>query len=400
LRNVSLRLLLPSLLLLAAFAPSLLEDTAPLEREGDFDRSMQICADCHDGEAELILAGVHADVPRRKAPLPQARDACESCHGPAFPHADTQDPGEITHPAKLSPAAQRKLCERCHAQELASHGGPLEALLRAGKKCTDCHRIHERKTQRPGALEPRRFVSLHELRKAARPVGSDTCLSCHADHAKTTGLHGAFLKRSEGGAPRQGEEAARRQGEVSGQAESQRMPRRTEACESCHGPGSLHVATFGIAGTITSPEHAQDGDASCLRCHDAQRADFARKHAHPHAAPSDLRCASCHREHVARLPAFQRVQQTDANCTRCHEAQRGPFRYVHEADPRKGCLACHEPHGSAHAHLLRAEPRALCLSCHQELPGDHDQSAGSKYRSCLDCHGQIHGSHKDRYFSK
>jgi hypothetical protein len=169
LRNVSLRLLLPSLLLLAAFAPSLLEDTAPLEREGDFDRSMQICADCHDGEAELILAGVHADVPRRKAPLPQARDACESCHGPAFPHADTQDPGEITHPAKLSPAAQRKLCERCHAQELASHGGPLEALLRAGKKCTDCHRIHERKTQRPGALEPRRFVSLHELRKAGSP---------------------------------------------------------------------------------------------------------------------------------------------------------------------------------------------------------------------------------------
>jgi predicted CXXCH cytochrome family protein len=68
--------------------------------------------------------------------------------------------------------------------------------------------------------------------------------------------------------------------------------------------------------------------------------------------------------------------------------------------PAKGCLACHEPHGSAHAHLLRAEPRALCLSCHQELPGDHDQSAGSKYRSCLDCHGQIHGSHKDRYFSK
>ena len=131
-------------------------------------------------------------------------------------------------------------------------------------------------------------------------------------------------------------------------------------CESCHGPGSLHVKAGGGAGTIVNPRKSPE---TCFQCHLEVRAAFQLPHHHP-VLEGKMGCADCHEPHkgIAVKGAPTNIQQTlkagglafmskNETCFECHKQQRGQFVYEHEA-VRQGCLVCHSPHGSVNQRLL------------------------------------------------
>jgi predicted CXXCH cytochrome family protein len=217
-------------------------------------------------------------------------------------------------------------------------------------------------------------------------VGSEECATCHEDITKNfrTATH-ARLK-----AP--GDNA------------------KNAGCESCHGPGSLHVKSGGAAHTIVNPRRSPE---TCFQCHLEVRAKFELPHHHP-VLEGKVSCADCHNPHVgmAIKGGGTNVQQPlkegglaflsqNETCFQCHTVQRGPFVFEHEA-MREGCVVCHSPHGSVNARMLNERNQTLCLKCHfqeQKIPGhifigDFDHTSFLQQGTCWSsgCHEAVHGS--------
>lgn len=171
-------------------------------------------------------------------------------------------------------------------------------------------------------------------------------------------------------------------------------------CESCHGPGSLHVKSGGGAGTIVNPRTSPE---TCFQCHLDKRGEFQLPNTHPVLA-GKMSCSDCHNPHTgdAVKEGGTSTAALNETCTKCHVQQGGPFVFEHEAS-REGCVACHNPHGSVNAKMLRSRNQNLCLQCHfQEqtgpgviLIGGRDHSSFISRGTCWSagCHEAIHGSH-------
>ncbi|MFT3782717.1 MAG: cytochrome c3 family protein [Nibricoccus sp.] len=171
-------------------------------------------------------------------------------------------------------------------------------------------------------------------------------------------------------------------------------------CESCHGPGSLHVQSGGGNGTIINPKRSPE---ACFKCHLDKRGEAALPHSHPILA-GKMSCADCHDPHRGEAVSGKGTDLASANdtCLKCHSAQRGPFVFEHEA-LREGCVTCHNPHGSVNEKMLVARNQALCLRCHfqqQTAPGqlliggvNHQPFVTRGTCWSAGCHEAIHGSH-------
>jgi predicted CXXCH cytochrome family protein len=217
-------------------------------------------------------------------------------------------------------------------------------------------------------------------------VGSEACETCHENITRNfrTATH-ARLKAK-------GENA------------------KNIGCESCHGPGSLHVSSGGASRTIINPRRSPE---ACFQCHLNVRAQFQLPHHHP-VLEGKISCADCHNPHVGTpiKGGATNMQQPlhgggfaflsgNDTCFQCHTAQRGPFVYEHEA-VREGCVVCHSPHGSVNQRLLNERNQTLCLKCHfeeQKVPGhifigDVDHSNFLQQGTCWSagCHEEPHGS--------
>ena len=263
---------------------------------------------------------------------------------------------------------------------------------------------------------------------AADYVGSDTCMTCHADVAKAfdTNPH-SRLALMHGG--------------------------KGVTCESCHGPGRAHVEGGGDVTKIFqfTKASAKQIDATCLGCHAGAHPNFERSE----HAKADVSCTSCHSVHkstseasllkVAQpqlcyqchgdvkgtfaMPFHHPVPEGAASCsdchdphgtfkknnlkstadqnlicTKCHMETRGPFVYEHAAVKAEGCMGCHTPHGSQNARLLNMPSiNTLCNQCHSPVAAGtvHSMGAGSsELTPCTNCHTWIHGSNLNQAFLK
>ncbi len=268
----------------------------------------------------------------------------------------------------------------------------------------------------------------------AKPVGAETCATCHADVAKN--FQHAFHQQ------------------------------QGVTCEECHGNGSLHVDGGGeITKIITFKNrpavdangvclscHAQDENArhwttgvhasngvrcidchqvhsatvkseqpasssfdtatrdarnvnlvspetnamvksraeaneACLRCHSTQGAQLSMPYHHP-LREGKMSCSDCHDAHGGTAGHNLRVANVNELCLSCHAQYRGPFAYQHPP-VSENCMNCHNAHGSPNTNLLTVSEPALCLQCHS---GHHNGAALPLSDRCSNCHTTIHGT--------
>jgi predicted CXXCH cytochrome family protein len=207
-------------------------------------------------------------------------------------------------------------------------------------------------------------------------VGTKACAECHADLVKEfpTSTHSRLMA--------EGANA------------------KNIGCESCHGPGSLHIQTGGAAHTMVNPGKSP---SVCFQCHLDTRGQFNLASHHP-VIEGKVSCSDCHEPHKGssiRGGGTSLATEQDS-CARCHVAQAGPYVFEHEA-VREGCNTCHTPHGSVNQKLLVSRDANLCVKCHfqqQTTPGrvfigGRDHTAFLSRGTCwtAGCHEAVHGSH-------
>lgn len=178
-------------------------------------------------------------------------------------------------------------------------------------------------------------------------------------------------------------------------------------CESCHGPGSLHVSQGG--GRTQNILNPGRDPSLCLQCHRAVEAEFHLPQRHP-VLENKMTCSQCHDPHGADILkpatglAMARLNET---CAQCHREQTRPVTFEHQA-MREGCTTCHKPHGSINAKLLTQRDANMCLRCHSQVQGPSvprqsiyignvDHTTYVRMGACWSsgCHTAIHGSQVD-----
>ncbi len=210
-------------------------------------------------------------------------------------------------------------------------------------------------------------------------VGEAICLGCHAQETKhfRDTVHADVFGRAVEGEP------------------------GSRGCETCHGPGSRHVASGGkpgelLAFTRGSGAAVEVMNDTCLECHSSG----GRVHwlGSTHDAEG-LACSDCHNP-MTRTSArgLLRMPTVNQTCFACHQAQRAEFRkrsHMPLLEGKISCTDCHEPHGSVTDPLLRADSvNQLCTTCHQEKRGPFLWEHAPVTESCLNCH-LPHGSNRD-----
>jgi predicted CXXCH cytochrome family protein len=176
-------------------------------------------------------------------------------------------------------------------------------------------------------------------------------------------------------------------------------------CESCHGPGSLHIAAGGGRGKfIVNPGKEP---AACFRCHLETHAAFNLPQHHP-VPEGRMNCVQCHDPHGGDIFKPGRglaMARMNESCAQCHREQTRPVVFEHEA-MREGCTVCHNPHGSISRKMLVDADPNLCLRCHaQDVQGalggisigavDHSLFLRQSTCWAAGCHTAVHGSNLD-----
>ena len=163
--------------------------------------------------------------------------------------------------------------------------------------------------------------------------GADTCLRCHSGGEMRAVQSGPHFNLKDPNAP-----AAH------------------HYCESCHGPGSIHVSRahggrgfppltdFG-RGEGKAPREEQL--AACMQCHGA--VGQVRKTIGFFGSPHDrknINCSTCHTVHAERDPIKDREEQA-AMCFRCHRKMKTGHPRFEAASMNihvLPCAACHDVH--------------------------------------------------------
>lgn len=233
------------------------------------------------------------------------------------------------------------------------------------------------------STEPVRLTAAPEI-AGAHFVGDRSCAECHTNISRVfpASPH-ARIRLADAGAAGQ------------------------TGCESCHGPGSLHIAGGGGRGKfIVNPGR---DPAACFECHRPIEAQFHLPQHHP-LLEQKMSCVQCHDPHgrdILKPAGGLALARPNQACAQCHREQTRPFVFEHPA-LREGCTVCHNAHGSINQKLLTQRDSNLCLRCHAQVQGPSvalgqmyigniDHTAFMRMGSCWSsgCHTAIHGSNVD-----
>lgn len=226
-------------------------------------------------------------------------------------------------------------------------------------------------------MESRGIVVPPPAIAGAEFVGMDTCAMCHEQKVKEFSKteHSRIVVSSS---------------EIKGQA-----------CEACHGAGSLHVDAQTKAERKATIVNPRKNPEACYKCHLDKKAEFSLEYHHP-VPEGKMSCADCHDPHLPGVRPGSAAAFFDKNelCAKCHKYQTRPFVYEHEA-LREGCTTCHNVHGSINSKMLRQRDASLCLRCHYQVTfpkiGDSNHTSRIPEGTCYSggCHTAVHGSNYD-----
>jgi cytochrome c554/c'-like protein len=199
---------------------------------------------------------------------------CEACHGAGGGHVKNS-------PEAAMPYAAR--CVTCHAGEYKLKE-PLETALgwMGHHGPADTTKLLAYAPQRRADLERQRTNRLVALtfRRGATYVGSDKCAACHQEiHREwAAGPHGKALEVLRRDQKDRQPDCLRCHttgyGELTGFKGEGTPGHAGVGCESCHGPGSDHVAADAALAKLSIYGLASDcptcrPEAVCRACHDA-----------------------------------------------------------------------------------------------------------------------------------
>lgn len=217
----------------------------------------------------------------------------------------------------------------------------------------------------------------------AKRVGSEACKDCHEKEYKAYGSssHG----RAEHDASRLG---------------------AGMDCESCHGPGSLHVEADndkedpGFDTMVRFDKlPAAESNATCLSCHSGGEQFYWKHSSHDRKGVS---CVQCHSMHSAKDPGHAKLLRSESvtqQCLTCHKAKHLTMSKSAHMPVKEGsmdCADCHNPHGTATKHQVRAASvNELCTTCHADKRGPVLWEHAPVRENCLTCH-EAHGANNDK----
>ncbi|MBN2233117.1 MAG: DmsE family decaheme c-type cytochrome [Deltaproteobacteria bacterium] len=146
------------------------------------------CADCHDVLTMKHAGSIHDRILAKETAI--GMQGCETCHGPASKHVESEDPAEIISFSTLDADEASSVCLRCHSDgsqmDWAGTAHPFNDVA-----CTTCHEIHEPAAAKAlKQAEPGLCYQCHQLEQAKmhypshHPVreGQMVCSDCHANH--------------------------------------------------------------------------------------------------------------------------------------------------------------------------------------------------------------------------
>ena len=157
--------------------------------------------------------------------------------------------------------------------------------------------------------------------------GTEQCLTCHAGDAMTIMAETPH-----------------------GNLDNPHTPYSQHGCESCHGPGSVHVSRAG--GGVGFPpllsfKNADDvpqRNAACTNCHaqdlGEQKGIAWAGSLHDEAGMS---CQVCHQSHSSENPMADRALQQES-CGRCHGSAVEKHRESGFPLDAAACSSCHAVH--------------------------------------------------------
>ena len=185
----------------------------------------------------------------------------------------------------------------------------------------------------PGASEAQDTDRIQTRTPSYTHEGTESCLRCHS-----------------------GEKMRAMAASPHGDIEMPGSPATAYGCESCHGPGSIHISRahggrgfppltqFG-RGKETSPREEQLH--SCLSCHaDEQMEDRQILFIGSAHDRRTINCSTCHTAHAESDPIKDKETQT-ATCSRCHRkhlAEHPRFEDKSIDFDALSCSTCHDVH--------------------------------------------------------
>lgn len=231
-----------------------------------------------------------------------------------------------------------------------------------------------------------RTVNAPPMIEGAHFTGNKACADCHTNYAR------AFSSTAHS-------RLAAKDGKIEGMA----------GCESCHGPGSKHIAVGGGKGKFIANPGKEP--AVCLNCHLEIQAQFNLPHHHP-VPEGRMNCVQCHDPHgreTFKAPGGLAMARLNQTCSECHRDQARSHVFEHEA-MREGCTVCHTMHGSINPKMLVQRDMNLCIKCHAQVaaPGalgsvifigrtPHNDRISQSTCWAAGCHSAVHGSNANSH---